>query len=476
MIRPPYTFARRGRATSRVVALLAALCGLLCPMASHAGTPTLTTIAIDGNMGDWSVVLADPDNVALDGPAGGLPDADSPSQSMLDLDTFAFTWDAANLYLYLHRQGNTKSIRYYWFYMDLDDDGLMETGEPVLEMTWWGSNKRLGLRLDTYVASSPAGDPITVAGSHDGNSLPGRVVWGAQLGTLYSVSADGLAGEVALSWAILGVPAGSGMEIHLSSTRRLSDAPDVSDNVGRNNYFAGVTLNPDRSVSTTPGVTAVMAHTLTNTGNRADLFQMTWSVTGSFTPTSVTLYRDTDGNGLLGAGDLPLVDTDGDGNPDTGPVAPLGGALPILLAVATPASASSGDTATLVLRATSAYDPAAFDEATDRIALDGPNLTLLKSADKSQATPGETVTYTVTYTNTGNSEAQNVVLTDQAPAPALYVAGSATGPGMSITWSHDGGGTFDGSEAAPVTHIRWTLAGSLVPSASGSVTFTVLVP
>ena len=31
-------------------------------------------------------------------------------------------------------------------------------------------------------------------------------------------------------------------------------------------------------------------------------------------------------------------------------------------------------------------------------------------------------------------------------------------------------------QAAPVTHIRWTLSGSLAPSSSGSVTFTVLIP
>ncbi len=31
-----------------------------------AGAPTLQTITIDGNMGDWAAVLSDPDNVYLD--------------------------------------------------------------------------------------------------------------------------------------------------------------------------------------------------------------------------------------------------------------------------------------------------------------------------------------------------------------------------------------------------------------------------
>jgi hypothetical protein len=73
-------------------------------------------------------------------------------------------------------------------------------------------------------------------------------------------------------------------------------------------------------------------------------------------------------------------------------------------------------------------------------------------------------------------DAQNVTLTDAAPAPALYVAGSASGAGMTITFSHDGGATFDASEAPPVTHVRWELAGPLAPAASGTVTFAVQVP
>jgi hypothetical protein len=99
-----------------------------------AGAPTLQTITIDGNMADWAAVLADPDNVYLDGPAGGLPDVDAPADPVLNLDTFAYTWDATNLYLYVHRQGTTTNIKYYWFFFDADNDGRMEQAEPVLRL------------------------------------------------------------------------------------------------------------------------------------------------------------------------------------------------------------------------------------------------------------------------------------------------------------------------------------------------------
>jgi hypothetical protein len=46
---------------------------------------------------------------------------------------------------------------------------------------------------------------------------------------------------------------------------------------------------------------------------------------------------------------------------------------------------------------------------------------------------------------------------------------------MAITYSHDGGASFDASQAPPVTHVRWTRAASLAPAASGSVAFQVRI-
>src|SRR6267142_5880776 len=79
------------------------------------GGPTLTTITLDGNMTDWATVLANPLNVVNDGPGGGLPDADTPSQARVDIDKVAFTWDATYLYFYIHRQGTAGAFNYFWF-------------------------------------------------------------------------------------------------------------------------------------------------------------------------------------------------------------------------------------------------------------------------------------------------------------------------------------------------------------------------
>ena len=51
----------------------------------------------------------------------------------------------------------------------------------------------------------------------------------------------------------------------------------------------------------------------------------------------------------------------------------------------------------------------------------------------------------------------------------------AAGAGTTIEWSHDGGLTWNASEAPPVTHIRWTRAAALPPGGSGAVSFQVTV-
>jgi len=61
------------------------------------------------------------------------------------------------------------------------------------------------------------------------------------------------------------------------------------------------------------------------------------------------------------------------------------------------------------------------------------------------------------------------------PPSTTYVTGSAIGAGTTTSFSHDNGATYDASQAPPVTHMRWTIAGSLPAGGSGSVGFQVRV-
>lgn len=51
----------------------------------------------------------------------------------------------------------------------------------------------------------------------------------------------------------------------------------------------------------------------------------------------------------------------------------------------------------------------------------GPLMKLEKSADKSNAAPGETVTFTLHYRNTGDAPATTLIITDQVPAFTAYI-------------------------------------------------------
>jgi len=440
------------------------------------GAPTLTTIAIDGGMADWAAVLANPDNVVLDGPGGGLIDADSPSAA-LNIDKVAYTWDATYLYFYVHRQGSSGEFNYFWFHFDLNNDGRVADNAPLLNVAWWGTNRKTTTTLDLYKAADVAsGDPIAgPMGGHDGYKLPGTRAAGAAIETLNGGAPGGLEMEARLSWASLGVAAGTAFQFHLSSTRKVNDYPrTIADNAGRSVAFPGVILDPDRAAATPPNGSVVMAHTVTNTGAMTDTDDLTWTSSGDFAPSSVAFYRDADASGTLTPGDTLLTDTDGDGPVDTGPLA-AGGALPVLAVATIPVSATVGQVATVTLRARSSLDPAATDTAVDTLTIVQPSLTLVKTVDRASAPPGAVLRYTVTYTNTGSSDAVTVEIVDPVPAGTTYVTGSASGAGMTITFSHDGGLSYDVMDTVPVTHVRWLKTSPLAPSGSGSVTFEATV-
>jgi uncharacterized repeat protein (TIGR01451 family) len=465
------------RCGSRAVAIAA-----VALLATGARPAVLKTIAIDGDLADWAEVLAEPAQAAADGPASGLVDRDAPVQSTgRDLGAFAWTYDATYLYFYVERVGNNSNIQRFWFYLDTDFDGLMETGEPVVGVAWRGSTGRTDITLHSYNAAAPGGDPLgDPAGLADGWDMPGSAPLLASLESPTGGSPSGMAMESRISWANLGVPAGTPMRFHVASSNSANLPSQVDDNMGGSGgsvgstFVGAVRIEPDGVGTLPPAGFAVIPHTVTNEGPSVDRINLAWSASGDFLPTGVAFHLDADGDGALGPGDPLLADTDGDGRPDAGPLAP-GASAAILAVPSAPAGIAEGQTTTVVLTASSSGAPASTDTATDVITVEAPAMTLVKSADRASAAPGDVITYAVVYTSTGTTDARQVVLVDAIPASTIYVAGSAQGPGMLIEFSHDGGAAFDASEAAPVTHIRWSSPAPLPPGATGSVSFQVIV-
>ena len=103
--------------------------------------------------------------------------------------------------------------------------------------------------------------------------------------------------------------------------------------------------------------------------------------------------------------------------------------------------------------------------------------------------PGETVYYTITFTNVSDETAENVVITNPIAADLVYVEGSAFGPGTDMQFSIDDGATFanrdeltvteDGVERPAVardfTHVRWVMQNTLEAGAQATARFAAVL-
>ena len=489
---------------SRSAGPLAGFFGFVVPIGAMAvctcgfgdGQFTLTSIPIDGDLTDWASIHADPDNNACDGPANSLTDRDAPVQSTgRDLTHFAYTWDSTNVYLFTERSGSASNTQSFVYYADIDNDQFMETGEPVIGVTWRGSNRLVSVYKFTYVANDPAGDPMVDGGGFaDGYTLPGSFsgvpsagnpnrsgTWG---------SADGLQMEFYVTWTELGIAPGAPFTFHVSSSNASlgasSFAAQIDDNLSGcggglgSTAYSGVTFTADQSLTGFAGQTAVAAHTLTNTGNASDLFDFTHSASGDFAP-GVSYYLDADSSGSLTTGDPLLTDSDGDGNPDTGLLA-AGESTGILVAYDVPGTAGNADSAVITVTASSDFQPLANDFVTDTLTIAlPPQLVVAKDAttvsdpingaSNPKAIPGAEVEYVVTVTNQGPGTVDNnsFTLTDAIPAGSCMRVTDIDTPGS---------GPVDFDDGIPSSNLGYTFLGLADPgddlefSSDGGLTYT----
>ncbi len=127
------------------------------------------------------------------------------------------------------------------------------------------------------------------------------------------------------------------------------------------------------------------------------------------------------------------------------------------------------------------------------IAVDEEGKTRISWQETTEADPGDTLKYTIFYTNTGSTEAKNVVINNPVPENTEFKAKSATGDNSVITFSIDGklfqtppmlkyrikkpDGTEEEHQVTPdmYTHIRWALKNPVPTGAEGSLSFMVKV-
>lgn len=185
------TRAGRDDLPNRLLPVGLLVCVLL-PIIAHA-VIIPRTIVIDGDFADWMALDQNNDGDTDDAGEGDIltnaqqsssDPNDNPSPTGRDLRAFAFTFDDDYLYMFVERYASTSNNTDWWFYIDLDADGTMDTGEKVLQVDWSGSNRRTQRTLYDYSpVDATGGDSLTDAttGSSNDYDMPGSLINGVDL-------------------------------------------------------------------------------------------------------------------------------------------------------------------------------------------------------------------------------------------------------------------------------------------------------
>jgi uncharacterized repeat protein (TIGR01451 family) len=226
-----------------------------------------------------------------------------------------------------------------------------------------------------------------------------------------------------------------------------------------------VTVTENGDVQTAPTTTTTTKVTFTNTvknpGNRPDVFDIT-TVPANIPTGAVYTVELLDNTGA------PLKDTDGDGKPDTGSLAP-GATVDIRVEVTLPAGSASTDATkqpTFTVTATSSNDVTRKDDTTDKLLLPGalfgdkvtpagdPNPALV--VNQNAVAPGTPNSPTTSTTNTLTSIPMQIKNTGGAPEAFTPVGtitfNTPTGPKtVPVSYLPDANCDGTADSATPVT-------------------------
>lgn len=225
---------------------------------------------------------------------------------------------------------------------------------------------------------------------------------------------------------------------------------------------AGVTLTPTGSLKySSDSMFVYFPHTVTNTGNGTDSYNLTSADSASWTP---TILFDANGNGVWDSGENTVVSSISNLAAD--------GTYKVIIRLFVPNGVTSGLLDTNRTTATSTFDnsidPIASAWVRDSIRTRVTEVALTKTNNNGTPTPGQTITYTINYTNNGTGTAQGSTLSDTLDNNVTYVASSAT--------VVSGGGTV--AFLTSPNRVVWSNignSGSVYAGATGQMTFQVTV-
>jgi uncharacterized repeat protein (TIGR01451 family) len=398
----------------------------------------------------------------------------------------------------------------------LDDNNTLSDVTPTLPAGWTGTEMSSGVR--TPVAANTTGVPNQNFGLYHGLLISGRVfddngsgggvandgtLNGGEPGigdvvlkltdssgaTVYATAATNASGSYALALPST-IAAGTQLKIvetnpsaYLSTGANVGNtggsytrAPDtitftVSSNTSYTNVdFGDVppnTLTTDGQQAGLPGTTLFYAHTFTAASGGTVLFSTASVQNPALAGWTDTLYRDLNSNGQLDPNE-PAI---------TGAITVnANDVISVILKVSIPANAPFGAKDQTTLTALFTYTGAtpslsATLTRQDVTTVGNPTtagLTLSKSVDKPSAAPGDTITYTISYTNTSSDVLRNVIIYDNTPAFTKFTSGSNGPLPLDLT-----GVVLSAPSPGQRGAMHWTFTGTLRPGGNGTVTFQV---
>ncbi len=213
--------------------------------------------------------------------------------------------------------------------------------------------------------------------------------------------------------------------------------------------LGAVNITPFSATRTSQINTSVdYASTVTNSGNGTDNILLTASSSHGF---AAAMYHDANGNGVLDPAELAAGTISQTGNLSADSSAK------IITRVTIPNNiALNGQTDVLTVTGTSAFEPTAHGVASYSTIIASATLAFTKSVSNTVPRGGDRVTYTIGYTNSGNSAGSNVVVTDILNNNLNYVIASGSPAPFSVS-----GRT-----------ITWNL-GTVAANSTGAITFQV---
>jgi len=214
----------------------------------------------------------------------------------------------------------------------------------------------------------------------------------------------------------------------------------------------GVDVYPDEVVQKegVPGQEVYFPFQVKNTGNSKNTFSLT-TQNGTY---SKEIYLDENQNGVIDPGEQVVNSL----------TLGMDEVASIIVVVSIPSTAQAGDTDTFSIQAGATDVGTCSDTGNGEVVVLNDAVILFnKTVDKSTASPGEIITYTLSFKNTGtkdalakdgfnvdidndgtvNTDVEGILIKDPIPADTTYVSGSASGspttnPDGFVVYSEDG--------------------------------------